>query len=40
MVVAIAFSVIGFLLKALWWMAAIAGGIVLAAVVMGKISKE
>jgi hypothetical protein len=38
--VVIAFSVIGFLLRALWWMAVIAGGIVLAVLILGKISDD
>jgi len=39
-VVVVGFSVLGWLLKALWWMAVIAGGIVLAALVLGKMSKQ
>lgn len=39
-VVVIAFSVIGFLLKALWWLAVIAGAIVLFTIAKGKISKS
>ncbi|HEX9977126.1 MAG TPA: hypothetical protein VGB41_00725 [Acidimicrobiia bacterium] len=37
--VIIGFSILGFILKALWWMAVIAGGIVLAALVLNKMGK-
>jgi hypothetical protein len=36
----IGFSILGFILKALWWMAVIAGGIVLAALVLNKLGKR
>jgi hypothetical protein len=38
--VVVAFTVLGWLLKALWWMALIAGGIVLGGLILQKISKE
>ena len=37
--VIIGFSILGFILRALWWMAVIAGGIVLAALVLNKMGK-
>jgi hypothetical protein len=37
--VVVGFSILGWLLKALWWVAVIAGGIVLAALVLGKMEK-
>jgi hypothetical protein len=38
--VVVAFSVLGWLLRALWWMAVIAGGIVLGGLILGKMSKS
>jgi hypothetical protein len=38
--VVVAFTVLGWLLKALWWIALIAGGVVLGGVILGKISKS
>ena len=38
--VIIGFSILGFLLKALWWIALIAGGMLLASMVMRSISKD
>ena len=37
--VIIGFSILGFILKALWWTAVIAGGIVLATLVLNKMGK-
>lgn len=37
--VIIGFSILGFILKALWWVAVIAGGIVLAFLVLNKMGK-
>jgi hypothetical protein len=36
----IGFSILGFILKALWWMAVVAGGIVIAALVLNKLGKR
>lgn len=38
--VIIGFSILGFIFRALWWMAVIAGGIVLAALILGKVGKS
>jgi len=38
--VIIGFSILGFILRALWWMAVIAGGVVLAALLLGKTGKR
>ncbi len=38
--VVLAFTVIGWLLKTLWWMAVIAGGIVLGGLILSKTSKS
>jgi len=38
--VVVAFTVLGWLLKALWWIALIAGGVVLGGLILGKISKS
>jgi hypothetical protein len=36
----VGFSILGFILRALWWMAVIAGGIVLAALVFNRTGKS
>ncbi|HLA67427.1 MAG TPA: hypothetical protein VJP05_08105 [Acidimicrobiia bacterium] len=38
--VIIGFSILGFILRALWWMAVIAGGIVLGFVVLNKMGRS
>ena len=38
--VIIGFSILGLILRALWWMAVIAGGIVLAALVLNRVGKR
>ncbi|MBI5156583.1 MAG: hypothetical protein HZA58_01070 [Acidimicrobiia bacterium] len=38
--VVVAFTVLGWLLRALWWIALIAGGVVLGGLILGKISKS
>lgn len=38
--VIVGFTVLGWLLKALWWMAVIAGGIVLASLVLGALKRD
>ena len=37
--VVIGFSILGWLLKALWWVAVIAGGAVLAALILGTMER-
>ncbi len=37
--VLVAFTILGWLLKALWWVALVAAGIVVGGLVLGKISK-
>lgn len=38
--VVVAFTVLGWLLRALWWIALIAGGVVLGGLILGKLSKS
>lgn len=37
--VAVAFTILGWLLKALWWVAVVAAGIVVGGLVLGRISR-
>jgi len=37
--VVVAFTILGWLLKALWWVAVVAAGIVLGGLILGRISK-